>query len=118
MMKYYIIFMCLFAMSCTRTEIIFGNVEDCDPTISYTDNVATIVNNSCAYSGCHLNNIAPGNFDTYEGLLPSLNSGDFLRRTVSLKDMPPTYAPEGKPKELTTEEIEIITCWAENDYLQ
>lgn len=118
MLKYYVFFMCLFALSCTRTEIPFGNVDDCEPDITYTDHVASIINKSCAYSGCHVDNTAPGNYNTYEGLLPNLSNGEFLKRTISISDMPPSYAPDDKPKELTSEEIRIISCWAENDYKQ
>jgi hypothetical protein len=118
MMKYFCFLCCLLTVACTRTEIPFGNVENCDPNISYNENVSEIINKSCAYVGCHVNNTAPGNYNSYEGMIANLNNGEFLTRVLSIKDMPPSYAPEGKPKELTTEELELITCWAENDYPQ
>ncbi len=105
-----------FVFACTRTEIPFGNTEDCDPDITFSEDIVSIVSNSCAYSGCHINNTAPGNYDTYAGLLSVLDNGEFLKRVISLKDMPPSYAPDDKPQELTMEELELIACWAENDY--
>lgn len=117
-MKYLIFVSCFFAIACSRTEIPFGTDEECETDYTYTNDIAAIVNKSCAYANCHLNNTAPGNFDTYEGLKAYLDDGEFLKRTVSIKNMPPNYAPDNKPKELTADEIMMISCWAENDYPQ
>lgn len=86
----------------------------CDTTItSYNLNIKPIIDNSCAYSGCHLDT-APGNFTTYEGA--SLFFDQFQERIINLKDdeeygMPPFYAPAGRPVDLTQEELDLMTCW-------
>ena len=86
----------------------------CDTTItSYNLNIKPIIDNSCAYSGCHLDS-APGNFSTYEGM--EIFFDVFQERVVSLKDdeefgMPPFYAPDGRPTDLTQEELDLMTCW-------
>jgi hypothetical protein len=115
MKKVYFIFISLTILSCSRTEIPFGSTENCDPELNYTDNIAEIINSSCAYSGCHLNS-APGIYTSYEGLKGSIDNGEFFTRVLSIRDMPPSYAPDDKPQELSAEEIELINCWAENDY--
>jgi hypothetical protein len=86
----------------------------CDTTItSYNLNIKPIIDNSCAYSGCHLDT-APGNFTTYEGA--SLFFDKFQERVINLKDdeefgMPPFYTPSGRPVDLTQEEFDLMTCW-------
>lgn len=94
---------------------------DCgtDP-ISYEEDIFLIIQNTCAYSGCHLDS-APGTYDTYQGLLPTLENGTFIERIVTLRDdpnlgMPPDYAPADRPKDLTEEELQLIRCWVEMGY--
>lgn len=91
-----------------------------DATLSYSSTIAGIIENSCAYSGCHLDS-APGTYDSYQGLLGILNSGSFRERVVTLRDdpnlgMPPDNAPLDRPKNLTTEELQLIQCWLEAGY--
>lgn len=91
-----------------------------DFTISYSSNIIGIIENSCAYSGCHLDS-APGTYDSYQGLLGNLNNGSFRERVITLKDdpflgMPPDNAPDGHPHNLTAEEIQLIQCWLEAGY--
>ncbi len=95
-----------------------GNCGSLQPT--YENGVKEIINRSCAYDGCHLNS-APGVFNSYNGLLSVLNSGKFRQRVIVLRGdditgMPPDNAPDGKPKDLTEDELEIISCWLEADF--
>ncbi|NJC27189.1 hypothetical protein [Neolewinella antarctica] len=93
----------------------------CDGTaLTYEADIRPIVEQTCAYSGCHLGG-APGVYNGYEGLLPALESGTFRQRVVRQKDnpnvgMPPDYAPEGRPTDLTAEQLQTITCWLEAGY--
>mgnify|MGYP006969374120 CR=1 FL=1 len=88
----------------------------CDTTFtSYNLNIKPIIDLNCAYSGCHLDT-APGNFSTYEGISVFFNVME--ERVISLKSdeeygMPPDYAPDGRPKDLTQEEFDLMTCWIE-----
>ncbi len=117
----FVVFTLMF--SCNTDKLEPASVVPAIPSCLITDydsQVKTIIDNSCAYSGCHLD-AAPGNFSTYEGLKPFLTEDKFERFVIDLKDdaqqgMPPAYAPDGKPKDLTEEEIDIITCWIGNDY--
>jgi len=89
----------------------------CDQhTATYDGDVKEIINSSCAYAGCHVDNFASGNFTTYDGMKTHLDDGKFEDRVLILKNMPPDYAPEDKPSELTAEQLEILTCWKDAGY--
>jgi len=92
--------------------------EFCD-TISatYDLNVKAIIDASCAYVSCHLDNAAIGDFTTYSGMLSRLDNGLIEARVIIQKDdpamgMPPDYAANG-PIDLTQEQLDIISCWLE-----
>ncbi len=107
--------------ACTSDALPEPVALPCDGvTPTYEADVREIVEQTCAYSGCHLGG-APGVYDSYQGLLPSLESGLFRQRVISSKDdpnvgMPPNYAPEGRAEDLTPEQLMIITCWLDAGY--
>ncbi|MCR9100045.1 MAG: hypothetical protein NXI25_08850 [bacterium] len=94
----------------------------CTDTIpAYDPQVRQIIEESCAYSGCHLDGTAPGVYDSYQGVLPNIESGAFRTRVLELKDdpnqgMPPDYAPEGRPKDLTPEQLDLLECWLDSGH--
>lgn len=102
--------------ACTTDMLPEPVVTPCDDiSPNYVDDIRPIIENSCAYTGCHLGS-APGVYADYEGLLPNLESGLFLERTINLKDdpiigMPPAYAPADRPLNLTEDELRLIQCW-------
>jgi len=93
----------------------------CDgETPTYESDIREIVERTCAYSGCHLGG-APGLYNEYEGLLSNLESGLFRQRVIEIREdatlgMPPDYAPDGRAKRLTEDELMLITCWLEAGY--
>ncbi len=95
--------------------------EDCDQVeVSYDLNIKALIDRSCSYSGCHLD-VAPGRFNTYQGLLGDLQNGKFEQRVLTLRadpilGMPPNNAPEGRPKDLSQEELDLIRCWLEKGF--
>lgn len=112
------------AASCSTDKLAPVTVlepEFCDTIpATYALNVRDIIDNSCAYSGCHLDG-APGNYSTYEGLQGVIASGDFVSRVITQREdpdmgMPPSYAPSGRQTDLTPEELNIIQCWIENGF--
>ncbi len=120
---YFALQLIFFATACTNDELPPPtNPAYCD-TISittYEQGVKEIIDNSCAYSGCHdgSGGIGPGNYTDYNGILPYLNSGSILERVVNQKDdpslgMPPNASVylESKQDDLTQEQFEIIQCW-------
>lgn len=103
--------------ACTSDQLPEPVGPDCEgdaPT--YTQDIRPIIEASCAYSGCHLDS-SPGRFDTYFGLLPYLEESNEFRQRVILEradedqGMPPNYAPDGRPKDLTEEQVLLIDCW-------
>jgi len=98
-----------------------------DPVCENTyDDIKSIINTSCAYSGCHSGGTDAGsgipdiakNFTTYAGMKASLDNGLFAARALNDRDMPPSFAPMDKPMELTDAQIESLTCWKDNGYAE
>ena len=108
----------LLAVACTSDELPQPMETACDTEVlTYETDIRPIIEQTCAYSGCHLGG-APGVYNSYEGLLSDLNSGLFRTRVVQQMDnpnvgMPPDYAPDGRPKDLTERQLRMITCWLE-----
>jgi hypothetical protein len=116
------------AHSCTNDMLpLPPHLVACDTMeVTYTNLVQDIIDNSCAYTGCHLagsSSGATGDFSSYGGIAPYLESGSFRDRVVSQMDdpvsgMPPdaTAYPESQKDTLTEEEFTIIQCWLSFGY--
>ena len=108
----------LFVTSCDKDD------DSCAHT--YENGVKEIIDRSCAYAGCHAGAEAsmwvPDNskdYTNYDGILADLNSGVFTTRTLVEFTMPDTmWVPEGNPKFLTADELEILNCWKDNGFPQ
>ncbi len=96
-----------------------------DTSPSYDTNVKAIIDESCAYSGCHdgAGGTGPGNYKSYNGLLSILDNGSFRSRVLDQKNdpvqgMPPNndVYPESQKDDLTEEELQIIECWLNEGY--
>ena len=112
-----------FCSSCTSDKLPEPTIAStCTDTIpAYDPQVRQIIEETCAYAGCHLDGSAPGVYDSYQGVLPNIESGAFRTRVLELKDdpnqgMPPDYAPEGRPKDLTPEQLDLIECWLDSGH--
>jgi len=81
--------------------------------VSYSADIVPLLDSSCAYSGCHTAGFTSGDFTAYEGVAEKAMGGSLLARVVNVQDMPPTYAPENKPQELSTCDIELFNSWIE-----
>jgi len=117
----------LLTASCTNDELPAPTVsEACDTLMpTYDITVKAIIDESCAYSGCHDGaGIGPGNYNSYGGVLPSLEGGSFRARVLNTADdnpllMPPkltTYPGLVQKEGLTEEEIQILECWLNQDF--
>jgi hypothetical protein len=106
----------LTSYACTADALPEPQVGACDniePT--YAQDIQPIIENSCAYSGCHLDG-SDGNFQSFAGLRPYLEDRSFRTRVISereddIRGMPPNYAPANRPQDLTLEELDLINCW-------
>ena len=101
--------------SCSRDKLDESG-EICTDEITYQGDIKTIINTTCAYSGCHYGSNAPGDYNTYRGMVPFLNESKFFRRVIERRDMPPNYSTG--PTFLNAEQINLISCWAQGDYLE
>jgi len=110
----------VFVASCGKDEN-----DPCDDlNATYNGAVKAIIDNTCAYSGCHDgtgNNTyisaSSNDYTSYAGMEASLNSGAFNMRALVTKDMPPAaFVPAGSPTELTAEQLEILNCWKDAGY--
>lgn len=109
----------LLLSACTAEELprLSANADCNGVQASYAFNVEAIIENSCAYAGCH------PEYDSYEGLLPVLEDGSFRSRVITLRadanvGMPPDYAPANRPRSLSEEEVNLLECWLDDDFPQ
>lgn len=120
---HWLVLLCCALLGACNTDKLAGEVpEGCDEFVSYNDQIKTIIDNNCAYSGCHVGSgYPPGDYRTFDGLRPFLSDDLFKKYVIDLKDdpelgMPPSYAPEGMPQDLTDAELELMRCWILADY--
>ncbi len=101
--------------SCTKDKLPVV-IDNCDDITTYNADVKLIIDKSCAYSGCHVTGFVYGNHSSYISLKEQLDNGLFKKLVLDERQMPPQYAPVGKPKALSQQEIELIYCWAKSGY--
>lgn len=88
-----------------ESELYPGQNCDTPPNVTYTDHIAPFLTQNCALSGCHVTGgNAPGNFETYDGVLEKVNNGSFENVTVISRSMPPSGP-------LPNCEIQLIETW-------
>ena len=82
-----------------------NNVDECTTEISFAGDIASIISNSCALSGCHVAGFANGDFTSVGGVQSRAGS---VSSRVSNGSMPP---PGSSAPSLTDAQIMDITCW-------
>ena len=106
-------------------DIVLPPAQGCDTlTASYTTNVKSIIDQTCAYSGCHNGGSnAPGNYASFAGIRSSLDDGSFVNRVIDQQNnpsrgMPPNASvyPESQQDDLSPEQLEIIQCWIDGGF--
>lgn len=89
-------------------------VEVCESlNATYDGEVLNIIKATCNYETCHTTYLV------YDSLKAKIDSGKFEERVFNPntdKPMPPAYAPEGRPKSLTDEQLEVLRCWKDAGY--
>jgi len=82
---------------------------------TYEGDVLNILTATCAYEGCH------PTYLVYDSLKVKIDNGKFEEKVLDPNaelPMPPAYAPEGKPKSLTDEQLQVLQCWKDGGYLK
>lgn len=98
----------ILSVSCSREKL----DPVCDGTeATYTDDVKSIIDNSCAKSGCHGSGSGRGDFTSYAGLQPYLDNGVFESEVLIQQSMP-------RGGSLSQADINTIQCWLENSYAE
>jgi len=115
-----LIFASITLSMCVKDKVqeVQTNCVDALERVTYNDQIETIINNRCSYSGCHDNagSQSPA-MTNYASMISSLNNGDFERRVITQMDMPdPNVVSESQL--LTQEENDLIACWIEGGFLE
>lgn len=106
-------FFILLLGNCTRDQIM--EIEsDCGEVVTYENQIKPIIDNACAYSGCHAGG-APGNYVSYQEIKKYIGNDRIERRVLINRDMPPIYSTLG-PTELSDQELELFKCWIQSGY--
>ncbi len=77
--------------------------------VTYDDQIKPIIDNSCAFVGCHGSNSVFGDMTDYSKMSFYLNDNFFKKRVIDIMDM-----PEGDM--LSPEEFELVECWVSKGY--
>lgn len=97
----------LFFVYCTKDSV--EEPDACSTSPTYNDSARALIQNKCAFSGCHDGASGVGNYTTYMGIQRNLENGSFRREVLEARTMPQSGT-------LSTEEFELFRCWAENGY--
>ena len=86
-----------------------GNIV-CDGSApTYAIQIKTIINGNCNSAACHHAGSTVGDFTSYAGLEPFLESGEFEEHVLQVRDMP-------KGGSLEDADLVLIQCWVDNNY--
>jgi len=106
-----LIFTFFCVVGCYKDSTVAGN---CGVTISYSEDIIPIIQNSCKTSGgvfgCHADYI-----DNYSWLKARLKNGIIQNRVFDLKDMPQVPNTFGIDS-LNAVDFELMKCWVEQGY--
>jgi hypothetical protein len=103
-----LLFASIIVISCSEDKL-DPNTDACTEEISYSQEIRSIINTTCAYVGCHDGSGAPGDYTTYLAMQPVLSDSDFMRRVIESQDMPPSYSIG--PTSLSQEDLILMRCW-------
>ncbi|MCX6183325.1 MAG: hypothetical protein NT150_15535 [Bacteroidetes bacterium] len=96
--------------SCSYNKIDDNKVVTnfCDTAnVTYNGSVKAIIALECAYSGCHDATFAGADFNTYNGLKPYIDNGNFKTKVFTNSSMPPGGFSKAVNKD-------ILKCWLDN----
>lgn len=94
-------------LQCTKDSV--EEPDACMTSPTYNTDTRALIQNKCAFSGCHDGASGVGNYTTYQGIQRNLENGAFQDEVLDARTMPQVGT-------LSTEEYELFRCWAENGY--
>lgn len=109
--KVSIIVFVLIMISCSKENYNYAQDDDCNLTsLTYEGRVKSIINGSCAFIGCHSDNVETYDFTTYEGIKSAAGSiRDRINRSVD----DPLFMPQNK-FELSECDLATLNAWINN----
>lgn len=114
--------------SCMSKKLEQVMPELCDTSmVTYDSHIKDIIDNSCAYAGCHdgAGGVGTGNYTSFNEIDKTghLGNDSFKDRVIDQKDdtsvgMPPNQSawPQSLKDDLTEEELELVQCWINAGY--
>jgi len=106
-----IVVLAIIVTSCNKENYKYAEGDDCILTaLTYEGRVKNIINGSCAYIGCHADNVETYDFTTYEGIKSA--SGSIKDRINRVTD-DPLFMPQNK-LELSECDLAILNTWINN----
>ena len=99
--------------SCTNDKVQDPIISDpfCDTLqVTYDLQIKPIIDASCAFTGCHVQGFAWGNYTSFDGLVPYLNDSKFKKEVINKMEMPP------QGFSLSVTEFELVECWVTKNY--
>lgn len=99
--------------SCTKDvgKLAINPYANCD-TMSYTNDIAPIISANCSTTpGCHITGFTNGDFTSYGGIIPKIQSGAFFNRVLG----PSRDMPDGGPV-LADSLVQKLQCWINQGY--
>ncbi|MCP4442013.1 MAG: hypothetical protein GY810_24150 [Aureispira sp.] len=97
-----------FQTSCTVDKLA-EPLGVCDTlTVTYNTHMDTLLNNNCAFSGCHDGASQFPDLRTF-GSIGSSNKFDRVHARISEGTMPPSGS-------LSTDQVQKVQCWKDNNY--
>lgn len=105
-------------LGCTKNKTTADDIPPICETlnIAYNDEIKTIIDMSCAVSGCHDGTTGIGDFGSYNGLLSRLDNGLIRERTIDTPVSSTLHMPPSGMPELTQEEKDMLLCWILEGY--
>lgn len=106
----YILIGLIFFSSCVynNEEELYGDIVCDTENVTYSAEIQSIIESSCATSGCHnAGGSAPNIYESYNNVKASVDDGSFENRVLVQKNMPP-----GTP--LSDCNIALIEAWLED----
>lgn len=100
--------------SCMRDKFVEAETECGIENVTYNKDIAPIIEQTCAYSGCH-DGVQQTRYSSYSELTEDITNNTIFDEVIESRDMPPSYAENG-PTELTEEQYNLFACWAEAGY--
>lgn len=106
-----IIVLVIIMISCSKENYEYEVDDDCNLTaLTYEGRVRNIVNGSCAYLGCHADNVETYDFTTYEGIKSAAGG---IKDRINRATDDPLFMPQNK-FELSECDLAILNAWIDN----